>query len=90
MNEGINGAEEQEKKMAPTSVGTEFVPRGGARTCAPPHKNVPVNNVPEQMRLEELEAANARLLKLVGELLVVNQQLREQNTACLQHMTEAK
>jgi hypothetical protein len=32
---------------------------------------------PDQARLQELEAANARLLKLVGELLVANQKLRE-------------
>ena len=31
-------------------------------------------------RLAELEAANERLLQLVGELLVANQQLREQRT----------
>jgi hypothetical protein len=89
MNEGINGAEEQET-MTPTTAGTEFVPRGGALTGAPPLKNVPVNHVPEQVRLDELEAANARLLQLVGELLIVNQQLREQNTACRQYTTEAK
>ena len=34
-------------------------------------------HAPEHARLHELEAANARLLKLVGELLVANQQLRE-------------
>jgi hypothetical protein len=82
MNEGINGAEEYEK-MTPTSASTESVPRGGARTGTPPLKNVQ-----EQVRLDELEAANARLLQLVGELLVVNQQLREQNTACHQHTAE--
>jgi hypothetical protein len=31
----------------------------------------------DQARVMELEAENARLLRLVGELLVVNQQLRE-------------
>jgi hypothetical protein len=31
----------------------------------------------EQARLTELETENARLLRLVGELLVANQQLRE-------------
>jgi hypothetical protein len=82
MNEGINGAEEYEK-MTPTSAVTEPAPRGGARTGTPPLKNVP-----EQVRLDELEAANARLLQLVGELLVVNQQLREQNIACHQHTAE--
>lgn len=35
----------------------------------------------DQARLKELEAANARLLKLVGELLVVNQQLRERSAS---------
>jgi hypothetical protein len=30
-----------------------------------------------QVRVQELEAANARLLTLVGELLVANQKLRE-------------
>jgi hypothetical protein len=34
-------------------------------------------HAPEHARVQELEAANARLLKLVGELLVANQQLRE-------------
>ncbi len=33
--------------------------------------------IPELARLKELEAANARLLSLVGELLAANQQLRE-------------
>jgi hypothetical protein len=35
----------------------------------------------DQVRIKELEAANARLLQLVGELLVTNQQLREQSSS---------
>ncbi len=33
--------------------------------------------IPEQARLKELETENSRLLSLIGELLVTNQQLRE-------------
>jgi hypothetical protein len=36
-----------------------------------------VTQAGKHARLQELEAENARLLRLVGELLVANQQLRE-------------
>ncbi len=46
--------------------------RGGAR----PGSASPLC-IPEQARLKELETENSRLLSLIGELLVTNQQLRE-------------
>jgi hypothetical protein len=36
-----------------------------------------LSSAADAVRLQELEATNARLLRLVGELLVANQQLRE-------------
>jgi hypothetical protein len=58
---------------------TALTPDGAGRlphpsTTTPPHAT-------EESRLKELEAANARLLELVGELLVVNQQLRERSAS---------
>jgi hypothetical protein len=46
-----------------------------------PHGSVDAQHAADQARLKELETANARLLKLVGELLVVNQQLRERSAS---------
>lgn len=71
--------------MKATTVGTESVRSGGAHSGGPPAKNVP-----DQLRMQALEADNARLLRLVGELLVVNQQLREQNAAALHREEESR
>lgn len=71
--------------MKATTVGTEPVRSGGAHSGGPPGKSVP-----DPLRMQALEADNARLLRLVGELLVVNQQLREQNAAALHREEEPR
>jgi hypothetical protein len=70
--------------MKATTVGTESVRSGGA------HSGGPGKNVPDPLRMQALEVDNARLLRLVGELLVVNQQLREQNAVALHREEESR
>jgi hypothetical protein len=50
---------------------------GRGRLSEPPTADITF----ERGRRSELEAENARLLRLVGELLVANQRLREQNAS---------
>jgi hypothetical protein len=76
MNGSINDAEAQGEMTTATAR-----PGAIARSEAHSETNA-LKGLPEQLRLDELEAANTRLLQLVGELLVVNQQLREKNGAC--------
>jgi hypothetical protein len=48
---------------------------------APPGAPVPEDASILQARVKELKTENERLLRLVGELLVANQRLREQRAA---------
>jgi hypothetical protein len=66
-------------KLGQSKGETASAPAGAARL---PHPSTTTpQHATEESRLKELEAANARLLKLVGELLIVNQQLRERNAS---------
>jgi hypothetical protein len=71
MNDSIHGEVAQEKKDAGT-LATESIARGDT-----PAATIGLKSSAELARAKELEDANARLLQLVGELLVANQKLRE-------------
>ncbi|MBB6146898.1 hypothetical protein HNQ77_004879 [Silvibacterium bohemicum] len=77
MNEPINRG--QSHGLGQSKGETALSPAGAGRLPLPSATTPP--HATEESRLKELEAANARLLKLVGELLVVNQQLRERSAS---------
>jgi len=75
MNDPMNCAAPQQETAAPDA---SVEPAIQSERISGPN---PRKNLSEQSRMEELEAENARLLRLVGELLVANQQLRERNAS---------
>jgi hypothetical protein len=73
MNDPVNYATPQQETAAPDA---SVKPAVRSETIS---GSTALKKLSERSRVEELEAENTRLLRLVGELLVVNQQLRERN-----------
>jgi hypothetical protein len=73
MNDPVNYATPQQETAAPDA---SVKPAVRSETIS---GSTALKKLSEHSRVEELEAENTRLLRLVGELLVVNQQLRERN-----------